>query len=256
MNNKKCVSVIVPCYNDGKFLKETIDCVLNSTYKNTEIIIINDGSSDNTDEIGLDLECRYDNIKYYSQENSGPSVARNKGISEAQGEYILPLDADDLIADFYIEDAAKILDGNSTIKVVYCEAEFFGKKEGKWNLPVYSADLLARENMIFCTAMYRKKDFERCGGYSEEMTWGWEDWEFWISMLEDGGEVYKIPKVGFYYRIKEHSRRKGTNKEAKKKTIDFINERHKNFIFSKLKGPLRYSRSNSKLINTITQFFR
>lgn len=254
-NQNKLVSVVVPCFNDGEYLKEAINSVLNSTYKNVEIIIVNDGSVDNTEQIGLQLEKEFENIKYWLQDNSGPAVARNKGIELAMGEYILPLDADDKISNFYIHEAVEILENNKNTKVVYSEAEFFGNKKGKWELPRYSPDLLARENMIFCSALCRKKDIVSCGGYSEEMTWGWEDWEFWISMLKDGGEVYKIPKICFYYRIKDNSRRKGTNKIAKKKTIIFINNKHKEFIHSKLNGPLRYNRTQSKLINSIWKYF-
>lgn len=247
----KKISVIVPCYNDGMYLEETILSVLNSNYSNIEVIIVNDGSVDNTKEVGIALQNKYPNIIYLEQNNRGVSVARNNGIKHSSGEYILPLDADDLISPDYIVKAKDILDKNENVKVVYAEAEFIGNKNGKWDLPVFDRNDLAKENMIFSSAMYRKSDYNKTGGYAEEMLGGWEDWEFWISMLKDGGDVYKIPKVCFYYRIKPSStsRRKSTTRKIKKETIDFINSKHSEFMFRELGGPLRYSRSWSKIIN-------
>lgn len=250
MEQNDLVSVIIPCYNHAEFLEATIQSVVNSTYKPLEVIIVNDGSTDHSEQVAQKLAAKYSNVKYLFQKNQGPSAARNNGIKKAQGKYILPLDADDLISSEYIEEAVHYLhDGNT--KLVYCEAEFFGEKQGRWKLPDFSRDKLVRDNMIFCSALYRKQDWESCGGYDERMTWGWEDWEFWISMLKNGGEVKKIPQVGFYYRVRKKSRRKSTNKEAKRKTIELINEKHKTFVYSHLGGPLRKSRSLSKIINLV-----
>jgi hypothetical protein len=88
---------------------------------------------------------------------------------------------------------------------VYCEAEFFGEKTGKWEILEYSTERIARNNLIFCSALYRKSDFYLSGGYNINMKYGWEDWDFWIGMLKNGGNVFRIPKVLFYYRVKEQS---------------------------------------------------
>ena len=243
------VSVIVPCYNHAAFLKETLHSVLESTYTNIEIVIINDGSIDNSEEIALEYCNQYPNLLYISQSNQGPSAARNNGIRSSNGKYILPLEAFDLISKDYIEKSIEVLDHNQQVKLVYCNAEFFGEKKGKWNLPEFSRNYLARENHIFLTAMYRKSDWERVGGYDELMTWGWEDWEFWIALLKDGGDVVKLPITGFFYRIRKGSRRKSTNRDAKRKTVELINRKHKNFIYKYLNGPLRINRSWSRFIN-------
>ncbi|HLW19113.1 MAG TPA: glycosyltransferase family A protein [Cyclobacteriaceae bacterium] len=248
--NKK-VSVIIPCYNQGQYLKETVKSVLNSTYDNLEIIVVDDGSTDNTPEVGKSLASEYHQIRYYHQVNSGPSTARNHGIRKATGNYILPLDADDLISSNYIEKAVNVLLQQPEVKVVYCEAEKFGGKNEPWQLKPFSLALLAKNNMIFVSAMYRKSDWESCGGYDENFIWGREDWEFWISMLKEGGEVVKLPIVGFYYRVSPHSRRKTMNNLKKKKLIAYINIKHRDFIHKMLKGPLRFQRSLSKPYNII-----
>ena len=253
MSENKLVSVVVPCYNHGHFLLSTIQSALQSEYSPLEVIIVNDGSVDHSEQVALELTRQHSNVRYVAQRNSGPAAARNHGIRIASGEFILPLDADDLISPRYIPEAVKLL-LDDTIRVVYCEAEFFGERKGHWKLPPFSRRMLARENMIFCSALFRRKDWEQCGGYDERMTWGWEDWEFWITLLKGGGEVRKIPDVGLYYRVRKNSRRKSTTREAKRKTIDLINQKHKDFIYEQLAGPLHYQRSHSRLINRILKF--
>lgn len=248
------VSVIIPCYNQGGFLTETIASVLGSDYPSLEIIIINDGSSDNTDQIGKYLAAQHPNITYISQSNAGPSIARNKAIDIASGKYILPLDADDLISSNYISEAVNILESRPEVKVVYCQAEKFGFKNGPWKLKPFSRPKLALDNMIFVSGIYRKNDWKAIGGYAPEMTWGYEDWEFWISMLKDDGEVVQLPFVGFYYRTSPTSRRKSVKKEGKRKTIAFLNSKHSEFLHKQLEGPLRNSRTHSKKINRLYKF--
>lgn len=251
------VSIVIPIFNQAQFLSETVESVINSTFKQVEIIIVDDGSTDGSAEVALKLKDASPQIaSVIIQENSGPAKARNEGIKIARGKYILPLDGDDLIAPTYIENAVKALEENPEVKVVYSEAEKFGDKTGKWKLKPFSLKALSLDNMIFVSAFYRKKDWENVGGYDERMTWGWEDWEFWINMLKSGGGVVKLPETGFFYRIRKNSRRKSTNKESKQKTIDLINSKHLDFMVSQINGPLHYQRSLSPQINFIKSVFQ
>ena len=250
------VSIVIPCYNQAPFLEEAVNSVLENKYPNLEIIIVDDGSHDHSAKIALQIHEKYPEIIHViMQENAGPAKARNVGIKAASGKYILPLDGDDKISADYIQKAVEVLETNTQVKVVYCEAEKFGNESGHWKLKPFSRKSLALDNMIFVSAFFRKSDWEKCGGYAENMTWGWEDWEFWINMLKSGGEVVKLPITGFYYRIREGSRRKTTNKEAKQKTIDLINEKHGGFLKEQIGGPLRNPRSWSVLINKISNWF-
>lgn len=246
------VSVVIPCYNQGCYLDDCVRSVVNSSYKHLEIIIVSDGSTDCTEETVLKLKIEFPIIQYYFQENKGPSAARNLGIRRSQGLYILPLDSDDKISETYIEKAVQVLDNNSNIKVVYCEAEKFGDQTGKWCLPDFSIDKLVKRNLIFTTALYRRQDWARIGGYDENMTWALEDWEFWISMLKNGGEVYKLPFVEFYYRIRKNTRTENARNGGLELTIAYLNEKHKEFIYKKLGGPLRRRKKMSRFINFIT----
>jgi len=127
----KKVSVVIPCFNQSDFLLDAIKSVMNSTYKNIEVIIVNDGSTDKTPDDISNLLSPFENIVLINQQNSGVCVARNNGITKASGEYILPLDADDKIAKTYIEKAISVLENNPDIGIVYCEAEFFGNDKNK-----------------------------------------------------------------------------------------------------------------------------
>lgn len=199
------ISVIVPCYNQGHFLSETLDSVMVQTYKHWECIIVDDGSSDNTKDIAK-IYCNKDNrIKYIYQENAGLSSARNTGIKHSSGEYILPLDSDDRINTQYMEKALKVFNENKNLRIVYCRAALFGKRKGEWKLPAFSIERMLGRNCIFCSAFYKRIDFDRVGGYKVNMKYGFEDWDFWLSILEYGGEVHQINDILFYYRIRKHS---------------------------------------------------
>lgn len=203
---KALVSIIVPCYNQAQYLSETLLSILDQTYTNWECIIVNDGSSDNTEEIALEWRNRDNRFSYLSKKNGGVSEARNFGIKESKGIYILPLDADDKISDTYLEEAVQILDSNNEINVVYCEAEFFGLQKGKWELPIFSLKELLYRNIVFCSSVFRKEDFNKTSGYNTNMQLGLEDWDFWLTFIEFGASFYKLPKIHFFYRIRSNSR--------------------------------------------------
>jgi glycosyltransferase involved in cell wall biosynthesis len=199
------VSVIVPCFNDGEYIEDAINSVLNQTYKEIEIIICDDGSNDKNT---LNLLRKFENkgIKVIYQSNQGPSAARNNAISHSSGVYILPLDADDKIGSTYIEDAVAVLDEKPNIGIVYCKGLFFGKRNTTWDLPPYNLLSMLTGNIIFVSALFRKSDWKKVGGFCTEFKIGLEDYDFWLSILELGREVYQIPKRLFYYRKKSTSR--------------------------------------------------
>ena len=244
------VSVIVPIYNAAPFLKETLDSIIASTYRPIEIVMVDDGSQDNSLSIAQDYCANYPECRVIAQTNQGVSVARNNAIRHAKGMYILPVDADDKIADTFIQKAVDLIDNNDDIRVVGCRCWMFGAINKEWKLPEFSHALLARKNMIPATALYRKADWERCGGYCEEEIYR-EDWDFWLSMMELGGTFYKLNEILFYYRISTDSRRM-LAKGRKKLIVDAINSRHPAYMQKYLGGPLHYHRSWSRVIN----FFR
>lgn len=227
--NKK-VSIVVPCYNQAQYLDESLQSVLNQTYENWECIVVNDGSDDDTDaimKIWLKKDARF---KYLKKINGGLSAARNSGILMTDGEFILPLDADDKIASNYLELAIQAYEKDASLKLVYCKAEKFGAEIGEWNLPNFSLKNLAKKNMIFCSAVFRKKEWQSVQGYDEKMIYGWEDWEFWIAILKNGGNVKCLDLIGFYYRIKPNSMLTEVNQEQGDYLLNYLSVKHADFF--------------------------
>ncbi len=203
---KEIVSVIMPCYNDGKYLEASIRSVREQTYSNWELILIDDGSDEpDTLRIIQELEAE-EYIRVFRTRHIGVAAARNYGIQRATGTFILPLDADDMIDPTYIEKAIGIMEQDEEIGIVYCYADLFGEASGLWSLPRYSFEEMLRDNIIFISALFYKKDWKAVGGFNTNMVHGMEDYDFWIGLLELGRKVYQIPEVLFHYRIKKKSR--------------------------------------------------
>ncbi|MET3034942.1 glycosyltransferase family A protein [Chryseobacterium sp. NRRL B-14859] len=226
------ISIIIPCYNQAIYLDECLQSVLDQTYSNWECIIVDDGSPDNTKEVTEKWIEKDNRFQYLHKQNGGLSSARNAGIEVAKGEWILPLDADDKISSRYLELAQKEFDKDYT--VIYCKAEKFGVDNEFWVLPDFSQQALAQTNIIFCTAFYKKKSWEKVGGYDTNMLYGLEDWEFWISLLKNGGNVYRIDEVCFYYRTKENSMITELSQTRKTMMLFHIEKKHLDFFHQHL----------------------
>lgn len=207
MKNSPLVSIIVPCYNQACFLPETLESVIRQTYTEWECIIVNDGSKDNTEEVSLSYTKKDNRIKYIYQENKGLSAARNTGISISKGKYILPLDSDDLIKDSYIEKAVSILGNDDDIEIVYARAGLFGAMTGEWKLTDYSLENILGQNCIYCSALYRRTTYDAVGGYKTNMIYGFEDWDFWLSIIENNEKtkIHRIDEILFLYRVRKNS---------------------------------------------------
>ena len=226
------VSIVIPCYNQGVYLSETLDSVLAQSYENWECIIVNDGSTDNTEIVAKEY-CKKDKrFVYVYQNNSGLSKARNTGVANSDGFYILPLDSDDIIASQYLEFAIKAFEKNENLKIVYCRAELFGEQKGEWKLPEFSMERMLGRNCIFCSGIYKKEDFIRVGGYNSNMKYGFEDWDFWLSLLENGGDVLQLNQILFFYRIRKKSMARSLNNEKAAIARRQIWENHKS-LYSK-----------------------
>ena len=227
------ISVIVPCYNQAQYLDECLQSVLDQTYQNWECIIVNDGSPDHTEEVANKWLEKDPRFRYIDKENGGLSSARNKGITLAKGEWILPLDADDRIGNLYLELAS--LEFNKDYSIIYSEAEFFEGKKGRWNLCEFSVNEMAKQNCIFCSAFFRKSSWEKVRGYDINLIYGLEDWEFWISIIRKvSPNVYKIPEICFYYRVKNVSMIKNLNTDKRKFALDYISIKHVDFFVSEM----------------------
>ena len=224
------VSVIMPCYNDGAYIQEAIDSVKAQTYPHIELIVIDDNSSD-PETIKILNTLASQDVTVLHTQHVGPSGARNYGIRHAKGRYILPVDADDIILPTYIEKAVAAIDAVPERGVVYCHAELFGTQNGPWDLPDFSLEQMLLYNVVFVTSLFYKEDWERLGGFNENMKHGLEDYDFWIGMMELGRDIYQLPETLFRYRFKKKSRSTQLNSslEATQMMYQQIYENHPDF---------------------------
>lgn len=194
------VSIIIPCFNAGRLLLEAVESALAQTYPDLEVIVVDDGSTDDETRLALAELKHNTNVTVIRQENRGASAARNAGISAASGMYIMPLDADDLIEPNYVKQAVPVLTTHNDVGLVYCRADFFGDQSGPWGLAEFSWSQVLVHNMVFCTALYRQEDWLAVGGYDESMVSGREDHDFVLRILGLGRRVHRLDEVLFHYR--------------------------------------------------------
>lgn len=185
------VSVIIPCYNQAQYLSEAIESVLNQTYNNIEVIVVDDGSPDNTEQVARKYP-----VKYIKKENGGVSSARNAGIKASNGKWILTLDADDIIDKDYIKKAVGLND------IVSSNLKTFGLENGVWDspntYPTFEQELW--QNQIHCCSLFKKEIWEKVGGYDENMKNGYEDWDFYTRAMYYGYKTTVIREPLFFYR--------------------------------------------------------
>jgi glycosyltransferase involved in cell wall biosynthesis len=196
------VSIVIPCFNDGKYLREAVQSAERHPDRNAyEILIVNDGSSD---ALTLDIlgGLESEGHRIINQANRGLSAARNAGIKAARGAYILPLDSDNRIRPDYISEGVRVLKSNPRVGVVYGDSEYFGDKTGINHVPLFSLGRLIQGNFIDACALYRRTVWEDVGGYDEDMRLGWEDWEFWLRIALKNWGFFHIDGVLFDYRVR------------------------------------------------------
>ena len=160
MKQNKLVSVIIPCYNHGAYVHETLASVFAQTYGNIEVVLVDDGSTDPA-TVAKIKTLQHERLRIYRIKNQGVSIARNYAIAASKGEFILPLDCDDKIAPTYVEKAMAVTATLGELAVVYSEAAVFGEHNMKWKLPPFSKERILRENMVFCSALFSKKLFQK-----------------------------------------------------------------------------------------------
>lgn len=244
--NFPLISVIVPCYNQAGYLDECLQSVQEQTFSNWECIIINDGSPDDTERVAKEWAEKDNRFKYVQKENGGVASARNYGIENANGTWILPLDGDDKIGRDYLHLAAQEFPLNPHI--VYCKAEYFGAKTGEIALGEFTQAVMLIENQIFCSAFFKKKSWSALKGYDEKMTAGYEDWEFWLRFLEiEDLMVKRLDYVGFYYRIKELSRNTVATTDKDYGIREYIFRKHPNLFFKNIMSLEKYYRKHKYL---------
>ena len=238
------VSIVVPCYNQAHFLKDSLQSVLDQNYIEWECIIVNDGSPDNTESIAQKW-CAIDSrFKYIKKENGGLSSARNAGIAISKGEYILPLDADDILHEDYLTLLVPELQQNPSLAIVSCYSNFFIENisniihKQKPIGTTYHA--LLYENNMMATSLYRKWCWEEVGGYDENMKNGFEDWEFWIAITKKGWEYKFVEAFLFYYRKSKKSMLIETLNNHVESNMEYVFKKHNEIYIAQFCTTMEY----------------
>ena len=228
LNTSVLLSVIIPCYNDWEYIGQAVDSTLNQTYPYKEIIVIDDGSNSKTKDVLKRIEPKI--TKLITQQNKGQSTARNIGIKEAKGHYILVLDSDDYFEPTFCEKAITVFEANDGIKLVTCHANllFTEKKDSYVFKPKGGtiADFLTSNNALG-SAMFKKEDWSSIGGYDETMKKGFEDWEFYMRLLEHGGVARVIAEPLYNYRKRKNTTTSKAN-NIKYDLLKYIYFKHEN----------------------------
>lgn len=231
MTSAPKASFIVPFYNNGATLPETMDSIFKQTYTNFDVWIINDGSTDPSSLAVLEKYEGKPSVTIIHQANAGPSVARNQAIRQTNAEIIIPLDSDDLIRPDALSKAVEIFVRNSDIDVIYSDQQLFeGASERRVSGEVSMRRMLMYNFIPLCSFI-KKEVFESCGYFDEYLSkLGLEDWELWIRALHQDKKFFYVREILFDIRVRLDSR---THTEANK------NLQHlKEYIYNKHLGVL------------------
>jgi glycosyltransferase involved in cell wall biosynthesis len=199
----KLVSVVIPCYRQAHFLGEAIESVLSQSYRNFEIIVVDDGSPDNTFEVAT----RYPGVRYIRQDNRGQSGARNRGLQESKGNYLVFLDADDRLFPNALEIGMDCLDVHPECAFVFGHVKFIAQDGSpllNLNKSRVSGDHylnLLRHNYITTVGMvmFRRAIFDSAIGFDPSLAPA-EDWDLYLRITKSF-PVYDHGKVVVEYRI-------------------------------------------------------
>ena len=239
------VSVIIPSHNLKAYLPATLDSVISQTFADWECIIVDDASSDGSPAVAEEYgrkDARFRTIVL--PQNAGVSVARNTGLLQAKGEYVLFLDADDLITPTYMEAAVSAFSKDPALSVVYGRAERFGDS-AQWDLPPFSMATMLARNCLYISCFFRRSlavwtDGQLKVSFDGAFKDGFEDWDFWLSLLqgEEDPRVLCLPQLCFRYRTRRRSRNTGVTDQALVALRHRLWEKHKDLYSKYFCNPL------------------
>lgn len=225
------VSIIIPSYNYGQYLPASIDSALAQTYRRTEIIVLDDGSSDGSLEVARSYEPA---VRALGHPNIGVIGTCNRGVREAAGEYFTFLSADDTFEPTYVEAHLRALAATPEAVFAYSDMRLCGAESGFRRSRLFSpVTLLNIGNYINGSALTRRSDYLEVGGYSEDFQdLGYEDWEFWVRMIAHRKRGTYVPQALLNWRRHETGSRNPTTEDAtgraaSDRAVAAIKQRHR-----------------------------
>jgi glycosyltransferase involved in cell wall biosynthesis len=193
------ISVVIPCYNQGVYVRDAVVSVFEQTLADFEVIIVDDGSDDGVTPRLLS-ELALERVQVITQDNGGLSAARNVGIAVSRSEMVVTLDADDMLHPQYLEILVAALDRNPDAAFAHCWAELFGDFSAVWATRRYNRYQLLLSNSVVGCVLLRKAAWDAVGGYDETMMNGNEDWDLWIRLMRHGYGAVQVRQPLFRYR--------------------------------------------------------
>ena len=212
------ISIVIPSFNQSEYLEDCIESAYNQSMPACEILVIDDGSSDDSLEVARRYEFKQfpgveSPVRVISQVNKGLPSARNTGIMNAKGDYIQFLDADDMLMENALARIhQEIVQTNADI--VAPSFKEFGKSEREVILGGFTMDDLKAANRLGYFSCVRKSALLEVGGFNPKMKWGWEDWDLWFDLFKRGKTIAVVQEVLIKYRVKEKSMIYEANKHA------------------------------------------
>ena len=193
------VSVVVPCYNGGRFLAALMRSLARQTFRDFEIVIVDDGSRD--PETLRKLAAQGDAALVIHQANAGPSAARNAGVRAARGGILFMLDCDDTIEPDFLAETVGLLDASpADVGMVFSDIRLIGAESGVSTRYFNRFDLLFT-NTLSSGLVMRREAFDAAGGYDEAMRDGYEDWDFSLRLARAGYRGVRLAKPLYIYQI-------------------------------------------------------
>jgi glycosyltransferase involved in cell wall biosynthesis len=200
------VSIVIRCYRQAALLPQAVASVAKQLFTDREVVVVNDGSPDDTSAVCLALATEHRGLDLHlvEQENRGPPGALNAGIAASRGELILPLDADDILHPAFLARTVHALDADPRAAVAFTDVLLFreGGAVSRSVMGPFEPSALAERNRLVVTSLFRRAIWAEAGGFSEEFVHGYEDWDFWLGCAERGVRAVHVPEALFFYRVK------------------------------------------------------
>jgi len=218
------ISVVILCHNYARFLPACVASVRAQTCSPSEIIVVNDGSTDDTAAAARRLD-----VRLIEQERGGEGAAANAGIRASKGEFYVRLDADDLLHPLYLERTLETLHANPEASFAYTRGVMFGAQRRLLWSQDYSLGGLWRGNFISSTALVRRAVFDASPGFDITLRWS-PDWDFWLTLAERGFRAVLVPEFLFFYRQHHSSLRARVPDALKRAQLAAIRRKHRRFF--------------------------
>lgn len=204
------VTVVIPCFNHGQFVAHAVDSALRQLGAAVQVVVVNDGSTDDTTARACDAAATDPRVHVIHQENAGLPAARNTGAKLASkygSEFLVFLDADDWIEPSFVQELAKAIRADTAAEVshAYCQERLVEMGRGIWQVPAWDPKLLLVTNLHPVTALVRRKHFEAVGGFDETLRSGYEDWDLWLRFSACGWRGVRVREPLFVWRRHSHN---------------------------------------------------